>query len=87
MHHDHDTPAPPPTQLIRYVLQIGNMTDNESIGRVRELLTNLGLLVDQVGHGQAEVAVAQGTNPGPEGIREALEGGGFRLDACTAQTG
>ncbi|AYA36792.1 hypothetical protein D3Y59_06810 [Hymenobacter oligotrophus] len=82
-----DTPAPSPTQLIRYVLQIGNMPDNDSIGRVRELLAGLGLLVDQVGIGQAEVAVAQGTNPGPEGIRQALEGNGFRLEACTAQPG
>jgi hypothetical protein len=75
-----------PTQLLRYQLQIDALTDAESIGQVRQVLTGLGLLVDRIEAGEAEVAVASATNPGPEGIRAALEAAGFSVQNITAES-
>ncbi|TGD79667.1 hypothetical protein [Hymenobacter wooponensis] len=81
-------PAPDtnPTQLLRYLLQVDALTDADSIGRAREALTGLGLLVDRIEAGEAEVAVASVTNPGPEGIRAALESAGFSVQNITAES-
>jgi hypothetical protein len=75
-----------PTQLLRYQLQVDALTDADSIGRVREALTGLGLLVDRIEAGEVEVAVASATNPGPEGIRATLEASGFAVQNITAES-
>ncbi|QJX49086.1 hypothetical protein HMJ29_20110 [Hymenobacter taeanensis] len=75
-----------PTQLLRYLLQIAGLTDAESIGQVRQVLTGLGLLVDRIEAGEAEVAVAAAANPGPEGIRAALESAGYSVQNITAES-
>jgi hypothetical protein len=80
------SPDTNPTQLLRYLLQVDALTDAESIGRARQALTGLGLLVDRIEAGEAEVAVASGTNPGPEGIRAALEAEGFSVQNITAES-
>lgn len=78
------TPGVTPSELLRYVLQIGNLSTPESISEVREQLTNLGLIVDRIDNGEVEVAVSHAANPGPEGIRKQLEASGFRVDDITA---
>jgi hypothetical protein len=76
-----------PTQLLRYVLQLENLTDPERISEVREQLTNLGLVVDRISEGEVEVAVSQARNPGAEGIKQALQAAGFSVVSITAETG
>ncbi|UYZ63693.1 hypothetical protein [Hymenobacter weizhouensis] len=86
-----DTPLPSPDinpgQLVRYVVQIDAMQDTNSIGQVRQVLMSLGLLVDRIEAGEAEVAVLQAPGPGPEGIRQALHAAGFAVQDITAQPG
>ncbi|UOQ77686.1 hypothetical protein MUN84_03140 [Hymenobacter sp. 5516J-16] len=80
------TPDTNPTQLLRYRLQIPTLTDADSIGRARQLLMGLGLIVDRIEDGEAEVAVVTAAeNPGPEGIRQALTKGGFAVQDITAE--
>ncbi|SMB98329.1 hypothetical protein SAMN00120144_1051 [Hymenobacter roseosalivarius DSM 11622] len=84
-----DTPTPNvnPNQLVRYVIQIDAMNDTDSIGRVRQQLTELKLLVDRIEPGEAEVAVTHPNAPTPEDIRDALGAAGFEVQNITAQTG
>jgi len=70
--------------LLRYVLQISNLSTPESISEVREQLTSLGLVVDRIDDGEVEVAVSQAANPGSDGIREKLEAAGFAVGDITA---
>lgn len=81
------TPNVNPTQLVRYVLQIDAMTDTESIGRVRQHLTDLKLLVDRIEPGEAEVAVTHPNAPSSTDIQQALKEIGFEVQNITAQTG
>lgn len=74
-----------PTQLLRYRLEIDSLTDNERIGQARQVLMGLGLLVDRIEMGEAEVVVASASNPGPEGIRRALVAAGFAVQNITAE--
>ena len=81
------TPDTNPTQLIRYVLQIEPMQDDASLSQVRELLTGLGLLVDRLEPGEAEVATASSSTIGQDDIRHALEAAGFTVLNTTAENG
>lgn len=67
------------TQLIRYVLTIDNMCAPDCIVWVREQLVGLGLVVDRVAVGEAEVATAHVKGPDLEAIQAALEAGGYQL--------
>lgn len=80
------TPDTNPTQLMRYVLRIEPMQDNESLGQVRELLSGLGLLVDRLEAGEAEVATASSSTMGQDDIRHALEAAGFTVLHITAES-
>lgn len=81
------TPDTNPTQLIRYVLRIEPMQDAESLGQVRQLLTGLGLLVDRLEAGEAEVTTASSSTIGQDDIRHALEEAGFTVLHTTAENG
>jgi hypothetical protein len=81
------TPNVNPTQLVRYVLQIDDMTDTDSIGRVRQQLTEMKLLVDRIEPGEAEIAVTHPDPPTSDQIRQAIEGLGFKVQNISAQTG
>ncbi|SNC60422.1 hypothetical protein SAMN06265337_0256 [Hymenobacter gelipurpurascens] len=81
------TPNTNPMQLIRYVLQIEPMQDAESIGQVRQLLTGLGLLVDRIEAGEAEVTTASSSTIGQDDMRHALEEAGFTVLNATAENG
>ena len=76
-----------PTQLIRYTLRIEGMNDLAALGRVRITLVRLGLIVDRLLPGEADVAAAQTGNPGPEGIEQALAAIGCRLSTAKARKG
>ncbi|RPD47861.1 hypothetical protein DNI29_10515 [Hymenobacter sediminis] len=82
------TPPPDnnPTQLLRYRLQIDALTDADSIGRVRQVLTGLGLLVDRIEGGEVEVAVASAQDPGREAMQQALLAAGFAVQDVTAES-
>ena len=67
------------TQLVRYVLTIDNMCAPDCIVWVREQLVGLGLVVDRVAVGEAEVATAHVKGPDLEAIQAALEAGGYQL--------
>ncbi|SFP92327.1 hypothetical protein [Hymenobacter arizonensis] len=67
------------SQLVRYVLTIGNMQGPDSIAQVREQLTGLGFVVDRLEEGEAEIASTHSNGPGLDAIRVALEAGGFQL--------
>ena len=76
------TTSPPdinPSQLLRYIVQVDGLDTLERIRDAREQLTNLGLLVDRIEHGEIEVAVSQATNPGADGIHDTLEAAGFSV--------
>ena len=65
--------------LVRYVLTIDNMCAPDCIGWVREQLMGLGLVVDRVAVGEAEVASAQVKGPDLQAIQAVLEAGGYQL--------
>jgi hypothetical protein len=67
------------TGLVRYVLTIDNMSGPDSVVEVRELLTNLGFVVDRVSEGEAEVASTSSEGPGKDAIRAALNAKGYHL--------
>lgn len=77
-------PGVTPSELLRYVLQVSNLSTPESISEVREQLASLGLIVDRIDDGEVEVAVSHAANPGPEGIRKQLEASGFMVGDITA---
>ncbi|GAB3226217.1 hypothetical protein GCM10027346_08320 [Hymenobacter seoulensis] len=85
-HAMHSTPPDSnPTQLIRYRLQISPLSSQENIGQARQVLTGLGLVVDLLEAGEAEVAVAT-TDPGKEAIVKALTAAGFTVADITAES-
>lgn len=67
------------TPLRRYVLTIDNMCAPDCIIWVREQLVSLGLVVDRVSVGKAEVATAHVNGPNLKAIQAALEAGGYQL--------
>lgn len=67
------------TQLVRYVLTIDNMCAPDCITWVRDQLTGLGLIVDRVAVGEAEVATTHPDGPDLLAIRLALQAGGYHL--------
>jgi hypothetical protein len=75
------------TQLVRYVLSIDNMCAPDCIVWVREQLAGLGLIVDQVVVGKAEVATAHVNGPDLKAIEAALETGGYRLVQAVTKVG
>ncbi|MBX0289074.1 hypothetical protein K3G63_01415 [Hymenobacter sp. HSC-4F20] len=75
-----------PTQLLRYRLEIADLTDADSIGRARQVLMGLGLLVDRIEAGEAEVAVASAQDPGREAMQQALMAAGFSVQNVTAES-
>jgi hypothetical protein len=75
------------THLVRYVLTIDNMCGPDCIAWVREQLAALGLVVDRVVVGEAEVATMHISGPHQEAIRAALEAGGYRLVHVTTKVG
>jgi hypothetical protein len=75
------------THLVRNVLTIDNMCAPDCIAWVREQLTGLGLVVDRVAVGEAEVATTHGSGPHQEVIRAALEAGGYHLVHVTTKVG
>ncbi|MBF9239607.1 hypothetical protein I2I05_19600 [Hymenobacter sp. BT683] len=81
------TPVTDLTQLVRYILTIDNMHGPDSIAQVRDRLMGLGLVVDRVVEGEAEVAATSSTGPGLDAIRAALQAGGFRLMDADTQVG
>lgn len=82
-----NSPAADLTHLVRYVLTIDNMCAPDCIVWVREQLTGLGLVVDRVAVGEAEVATTHANGPHQEAIRAALEAGGYRLVRVTTKVG
>ena len=83
--NDADSASTPP--LVRYVLTIDNMCAPDCIGWVREHLTSLGLVVDRVAVGKAEVATAHANGPEVKAIQAALEAGGYRLVRSVPKVG
>ncbi|WP_426059104.1 hypothetical protein [Hymenobacter sp. B1770] len=75
------------SQLVRYVLTIGNMKGPESIAQVREQLTGLGFVVDRIGEGEAEIASTHNNGPGLDAIRAALEASGYQLIEADTKVG
>lgn len=75
------------TQLLRYVLTIDNMCAPDCIIWVREQLTGLGLVVDRVAVGEAEVATAHANGPDLKSIQAALEAGGYQLVSAVTKVG
>jgi hypothetical protein len=75
------------THLVRYVLTIDNMCTPDCIAWVRGQLAGLGLVVDRVSVGEAEVATMHESGPDLEAIRAALEGGGYRLVHAATKVG
>ncbi|MCI1189759.1 hypothetical protein MON38_20240 [Hymenobacter sp. DH14] len=75
------------TQLLRYVLTIDNMCAPDCIVWVREQLVGLGLVVDRVTVGEAEVATAHVNGPDLNAIEAALEAGGYRLVGSITKVG
>jgi hypothetical protein len=75
------------TQLVRYVLTIDNMCAPDCIVWVREQLVGMGLIVDQVAVGKAEVATAHVNGPDLKAIGGALETGGYRLVQAVTKVG
>ncbi|MBH8560430.1 hypothetical protein [Hymenobacter negativus] len=75
------------TQLMRYVLTIDNMCAPDCIVWVREQLVGLGLVVDRVAVGEAEVATAHVNGPDLKAIEAALENGGYRLVRAVTKVG
>lgn len=75
------------TQLMRYVLTIDNMCGPDCIRWVRERLVGLGLVVDRVAVGEAEVATAHVNGPDLKVIQAALEAGGYQLIGAVAKVG
>ena len=84
------TDAPNPadlTQLVRYVLTIDNLHSPECLGRVRQVLMGLGLIVDQVHPDGTEVAATHVGGPGIDAMRAALAAAGYHLAAATTVAG
>jgi hypothetical protein len=75
------------THLVRYVLTIDNMCAPDCIAWVRTQLVGLGLIVDRVVVGEAEVATTRANGPHQEAIRATLEAGGYRLVHVTTKVG
>lgn len=75
------------TQLLRYVLTIDNMCAPDCIVWVRDQLVGLGLVVDRVAIGEAEVATAHVNGPDLKVIQAALEAGGYRLVGSATKVG
>ena len=75
------------TQLMRYVLTIDNMCAPDCIVWVREQLVGLGLVVDRVAVGEAEVATAHVNGPDLKAIQAALESGGYQLVGAVTKVG
>jgi len=75
------------TQLIRYVLTIDNMCAPDCIVWVRGQLMGLGLVVDRVAVGEAEVATAHVNGPDLKAIQAALEAGGYQLVSAVTKVG
>jgi len=75
------------TQLMRYVLTIYNMCVPDCIVWVREQLVGLGLVVDRVAVGEAEVATAHVKGPDLKAIQAALEAGGYQLVGAVTKVG
>lgn len=75
------------TQLMRYVLTIDNMCGPDCIRWVRERLVGLGLVVDRVAVGEAEVATAHVNGPDLNAIHAALESGGYQLAGAVTKVG
>ena len=74
-------------QLVRYVLTIENMCAPDCVAWVREQLTGLGLVVDRVTVGEAEVATAYANGPDLKAIQAALEVGGYQLVRSVTKVG
>ncbi|TDN39210.1 hypothetical protein E4631_23120 [Hymenobacter sp. UV11] len=75
------------THLVRYVLTIDNMCAPDCITWVRAQLAGLGLIVDRVVVGEAEVATTQANGPHQELIRATLAAGGYHLVHVTTKVG
>ena len=75
------------TQLVRHVLTIDNMCAPDCVAWVREQLTGLGLVVDRVAVGEAEVATAHANGPDLKAIQAALEVGGYQLVRSVTKAG
>jgi hypothetical protein len=75
------------THLVRYVLTIDNMCAPDCIAWVRGQLAGLGLVVDRVAVGEAEVATTHDNGPDLEAIQAALESGGYRLVHAATKVG
>lgn len=75
------------TQLVRYVLTIDNMCAPDCVGWVRKQLTGLGLVVDRVAVGEAEVATAHVNGPDLKAIQTSLAAGGYQLVKAVAKVG
>ncbi|MFC7670554.1 hypothetical protein ACFQT0_26625 [Hymenobacter humi] len=71
------------TQAVRYVLTIDNMCAPDCIVWVREQLVAMGLVVDRVAVGEAEVASAHVNGPDLKAIQAVLEAGGYLVHAVT----
>ena len=76
-----------PTQLVRFTLQVENLTSPERISEMRQQLMEMGLLVDRIDQGEVEVAANHGTNPGADSIRKVLNNAGFSVGDITATPG
>jgi hypothetical protein len=83
----HENDAAGMTHLVRYVLTIDNMCAPDCIVWVREQLVGLGLIVDQVVVGKAEVATAHTNSPDLKAIEAVLETGGYRLVQAVTKVG
>ena len=75
------------TQLTRYVLTIDNMCAPDCLVWVREQLTGLGLVVDRVAVGKAEVATSHINGTDLKAIQAALEAGGYQLVRSVTKVG
>lgn len=75
------------TQLVRYVLTIDNMCAPDCIVWVRAQLTGLGLVVDRMAVGEAEVATAHVNGPDLKAIQSTLEAGGYQLVKAVTKVG
>ncbi|MBJ6111766.1 hypothetical protein JAO73_22280 [Hymenobacter sp. BT523] len=75
------------TQLVRYVLTIDNMCAPHYIIWVCEQLVGLGLVVDHVAVGEAEVVTAHVNAPDLKAIQAVLEAGGYQLGWTVTKVG
>lgn len=74
-------------QLVRYRLTIDNMCSPDCLQWVRQELTSLGLVVDELHVRGAEVATTHAEGPSVETIRATLQAGGYQLVKVETKTG